>query len=439
MNIAIAFSTKDRPEQAMRVAERLWNSAAGNYDLMWQDGSDTQAGKDLPYKFMLGQPGETRGAGWEFVKDVRGGPDRAFVHAITALLNHPSQYTHVGLCEDDVLLEPGWFGPTMALFDRGWADGLEVGAVSARAYEDRVLIQRDGYAVMHNLGWGHVIFTREAAELTLQHYRTGWTSENRRGFCALTGKDIGKYWAFRAGEHWICSDWGNDAMLAQHGLAALALTPSPCEMIGQDPPLEKQGLRVVKRSVDIHRDDRVFDTFVGRLMQVRGGALSVASRPYIFRLDDGGYFYFAHQLAALGATWCGKWEMNWNLGFGPFAWRAGEGAELRVDLAGPVEVLIGGGESGGKALIRDDASGYEIEPALPAAKKEGDQMFAACVVPANVSYRTIVVSSITPGCIIYGVKAKEPQPMDPRWRFDASKLPPVEAKASSGKILEKVT
>jgi hypothetical protein len=423
--VAIALHTKDRSKQVERVVDRLLDQP---FDLCWCDGSDTEEGRNLPYEY---------GPKLRYVYESRGaGGDGACVETLTRLLVAPQSYTHIGICEDDVLLERGWFAPTMALFKRGRSDGLDVGAVSARAYEDRVLIQRDGYAVMHNLGWGLVIFTREAAELTLRHYRTGWSSENRRVFAQLCGKDIGKHWAFRAGEHWICSDWGNDAMLAQHGLASLALTPSPCEMIGQNPPLEQQGLRVVKRSVDIHRDDRVFDTFQQRLDSVRNGLGQISSRPYIFRLDDGGYFYFAHQMAALGAWWKkGAWELKWNLGFGPFAWQAGEGAELRLDLAGPVEVLIGGGDKGGKAMIRDDASGYEIEPVLQATK-EGDQMFAACVVPANVSYRTIVVSNITPGCVIYGVKAKEPQPIDPRWHFDATQLPLAKAEVTETKVLE---
>ena len=62
---------------------------------------------------------------------------------------------------------------------------MEVGAVSARCYEDRILIQRAGYTVCHNLGAGMIMFTRKAAELVLQNYRTVWTTENRLLFSQL--------------------------------------------------------------------------------------------------------------------------------------------------------------------------------------------------------------------------------------------------------------
>ena len=122
----------------------------------------------------------------------------------------------------------------MELFQRGKQDGFNVGAVSARCYEDRILFQRDGYAVTHNLGAGMIMFTREAAELVLANYRTVWTTENRTLFAQLSGIDIGSYWAFRGNQNFLVADWNFDRVLAAHGLASLALTPNRATMLDQD-------------------------------------------------------------------------------------------------------------------------------------------------------------------------------------------------------------
>jgi len=153
----------------------------GQHDLWWIDGSETLEGQQA-----LEETSFTR-----HHSGIRGGADAAIVFALTAMLNHPVGYTHVGLCENDVLLAPDWFDRTMALFGKGEADGLSVGAVSARAYDDRILIQRDGYAVMHNLGAGHVVYTREAARLILDNYRSAWWPDNRAIFAQLSGIDNG--------------------------------------------------------------------------------------------------------------------------------------------------------------------------------------------------------------------------------------------------------
>jgi hypothetical protein len=423
--VAIALNTKDKPEQVRKVVERLLHLPV---DLFWYDGSDTNAGKNLPFSYQ--SPGLT--PRFKAVRhNVRGSGDNAVVQALTDMLADSHDYTHIGIIEDDVLLSKDWFPRTMALFA---ADpNLTVGAVSARAYEDRVLLQRDDYAIMHNLGWGQVIFTREAAELTLQHYRTGWTSENRRVFAQLAGVDIAPWWAFRAQEQWICSDWGNDAVLAQHGLASLALTPSPVEMLGQTPPLEEQGLRLVTRDVPMRRDERIYQRFCDRMRMVRDGQLKLDARPVFFALDEGGHIYLAHQLGALSVHWFGGWSMVHNLGFGPFGYRADDSeSSLAVELSGAIDILAGGGDKGGSLRICDMHSGYEITPQLKLAEL-GGQLLTNCVVPAGVSWRTVRVDRITPGVIIYGIRAKETQPIDPRWRFDASSLPPASEKA---KVLE---
>ena len=427
MKIAIGFSTKDRTEQVKKVLINLLKP--DTYDLFWFDGSTTEAGQRLPLDYAAKDKGVFAIQG-----NVTGGPDRAFVHAMTAMLAHKNSYDFIGYCEDDVLLPADWFERTFKLFESGAADGLPVGVVSARAYQDRVLLQHPDYAVMHNLGWGHLILNRPAAIATLSHYRTGWTTENRKVFAQLCGRDIAKQWGWKANGQWICSDWGNDAVLAQNGWASLALTPSPVEMLGQDPPLAQQGLHLVKTKADMFRDDRAFDLYVKNLQAVREGMLRVEGRPLHFRLDEGGVIYFTHQLNALNAQFTGPWEHEWEMGFGPFAARAGgEGCKLSVKVAGLCEVMIGGKE-GGEARVSDSQSGFEVTPRIEPATV-GKQLFINCVIPGSVNYRYIHIDKIKPKTCIYGLKTRDIQPFDPVWRFDATSLLPVAAQIQQAKAL----
>ena len=263
--VAVAYLTKDRCELSEQSIQSLLNHPI---DIFLCDGSTTEEGKAFPFTIANDQANHEARI---FVhSNVRGGPDAAVAYALTTMLKG-GDYEYVGLVENDVLLAKDWFGPTMALFARARAEGLEAGAVSARTYADRIIFQRDGYAVCHGLGWGMQILTRQAAELTLDNMRTGMTVENRRTFCQLTGKDIGTYWAFKAFEHPICADWTNDKLLASYGLASLALVPSPVEMIGQVPPLAEQGLKIASEPVEWLRDDKTFDKYVWRLNEILAG------------------------------------------------------------------------------------------------------------------------------------------------------------------------
>jgi hypothetical protein len=171
--VAIALMTKDRCELTKRTIEPLLDS--DRFDLWLIDGSDTEAGRKLAESYPVKH----------LRTNVRGGADPAIAYALTELLAH--DYDYVGICESDVLLPHGFFGSMFALFERGRADGLEVGVVSARAYVDRILCQRDGYALMLNTGFGQQLYTRAAAQIALKHLRTVWTIENRRVFAKLTG------------------------------------------------------------------------------------------------------------------------------------------------------------------------------------------------------------------------------------------------------------
>lgn len=420
MKVALGFLTKDRTELSERTIRPLLQPDL--FDLFIFDGSSTEAGRAFPYRVST----EEKHRHIKVHANVVGGPDAAVAYALTTMLKG-GDYTHVGLCENDVLLHLDWFGPVMALFDRGAAEGLEVGAVSARCYEDRILIQRDGYAVCHNLGWGQQILTREAAQLSLMNMRTSMTVENRRLFMQLSGIDIGAYWAFRQGEHSLCPDWGNDRILASHGLASLALTPSPVEMIGQVPPLSEQGLTLVTQPVDLLRDDAAFSRYVERTNQVRNGSLKLFHGPFLYE-PGAGWIVFAHQIAQIGGRYEGDWRLKWLQGFGPFGWMVGEDHTLggvpfpptvTIPLSGPVEFLVSGGANGGQFELEDLSSGYTVSPVLPA-----DQL-VSLPVPGNVSYRDIRLTALTPGVIFHGVRTKEPQPAYGGQPFDHSTLPPV--------------
>lgn len=435
MNLAISLLTRDRVELTQQSCQPLLEGARHNkYHLFVIDGSTSE---------------ETERAIWEMTypaghmtANVRGGAGNAIVYALTEMLAHKENYTHVGLVESDVLLLDGWLA-ALDLFDRGAADGLEVGAASPRCFVDRVLFQRDGYAVMHNLGAGCVILTRKAAEIVLNTFRTGWTSDNRRIFSQLCGIDIGTYWAFRANEHALTADWHWDAALAAHGLASVALTPSPCEMIGQVPPLPEQGLHIASSEITERWHNNAFQKYADNLSDVRDGNFQIGvDTQFQFDSNTSTWTYFPHQMHMLGGTYIGDWKLRELRGWGTFGWEAGacdfverfEGAlqeaeydktqlpSLLIHVFGTVAVLVSGGKTGGKVEVVDEQSGFKALPELP---PEGDNgQVLALQIPAGMSYRNIRITALTPGVTFYGIQSREKQPFLPDATFDHSVLPP---------------
>ncbi len=407
--VAIAYLPRDRVELSKRTIVPLLQP--DKYDLWWIDGSDSAVGIALPHLY-------EKKTEFHWCANVKGGADPAVVYALTEMLQH--DYTHIGIVENDVLLHPDWYGPTAALFDRGASEGLVVGAVSARCFADRILCQRDGYAVCHNLGWGMQILTRQAAELTLRHMRTHFTTENRRVFARLCGIDIGTYWAFRANEHFTTPDWGNDAVLASHGLASLALVPSPCEMIGQQPSLAEQGLKLADAPVEDRRNDEAFNSFVYRTKSVRSGALDLGIPSIRYRDDSGVEYVFAHQLHGLRvASFVGDWRLKWSPGLGGFAARGFKDAVFECYLSGSCRFMLSGGPKGGQVAVEDLKSGYTVRPTLlPEASNQVTQV----VVPATVSWRPVRLTVLSGDAVFFGIQCQEPQPAVTSWSFDHSKL-----------------
>jgi hypothetical protein len=200
-------------------------------------------------------------------------------------------------------------------------------------------------------------------------------------------------------------------------------------MVHQKAPLEAQGLRLAKRTNDMLRDDRVYATYADRLSRIEAGDLVCSARPPVFAMNEGGHIYFAHQLRAIGAEWLGEWGIQHHLGFGPFAFKAGADAQLHLKLSGSIDVLFSGPDGGGSCRIRDLTSGYEIEPEHKSVV--GQQQFINAVVPCAVSNRKVVVDRITPGSMIFGIRAVETQPINPRVRFDLSHLFPAASEGNA--------
>ncbi len=409
MKLAIAYSTKDQVE----LTKQTLPAPTDKFDLIWCDGSKTEEGiKFFKQRdnFAMYKHG-----------NLYGGADAAIAWKLSTLLVHDNNYTHIGLMENDVLLDEDWFDPTLELFEKGKQDGLHVGAVSARSYVDRVLIQRDGYAVMHNLGAGMVIFTRQAAEIILRSFRTHWWPANRLLFAQLSGVDLATYAAFRGQEQFVTTDWGWEAQLLCHGLAALALTPSMATMIGQNPPLAEQGLELVALGSPARSMPKeYFDLYNGNLDAIRGGCFKT-ELPGIIHRDGGGMTFFPHQLGYLagGPQWSGTLELQWSQGFGPFAYRAGPGgASLSLRISGSCSFLVSGGVTGAKVAITDTRSGFSFAPELPA----GMEQFGALNVPGGPVPRTIECK-FGEGAVFYGVSTSDPQLLDDTFRFDWSQLP----------------
>lgn len=408
--LSLAFLCKDRVDLSQQSIKPLLLNP--DIDLWIIDGSQTESGRHFAETFTPARDVNVR-------CNITGGADRAILYALTILLNETDS-PYVAITENDCLLDPDWLAPTLALFGRGAAEGLSVGAASARCYDDRILVQRDGYALMHNLGSGHIVLSRPAARLIVAHYRNPWSIENRRTFCQLSGRDVGKYWAFGGSQQFLTVDWGFDAVLARHGLASLALSPALCEMIGQDPPLEAQGLRLTDKPVELLRNPKAFDRFVTETARIRDGQLSLGDQRLAWVGDS--WICFTHQIGLLGGTVSSGFRSVWSQGFGPWAYEStDEEAEVFVPISGPCSFIVSGGKAGGKVELTDTHSNYQVAPELP---PEGpDRQTVQLAVPGNVTYRTIRLRMLSPGTRFYGIRLHEPQPIDPAWVFDHADLP----------------
>jgi hypothetical protein len=418
VRLAIGYSTKNQIELSEQTWPRLIDSlplATHNIGLFWADASSKEdaIGYFEEYKNVLNLG--------DNAQRVFGGADAAIAWKLSKMLAAEENYTHIMLLENDVLLDEDWFAPTFALFEKGKADGMDIGAVSPRSYVDRCLIQRDGYACMHNMGAGVIVFTREAADIVLRSFRTGWWPDNVRIFAQLSGIDLRTYAAFRGNEQTVTTDWQFESQLARHGLASLALTPARCQMVGQTPSLAEQGLALTTGSPHSKsRDEPAFETFRTRLHRVRQSDYQLVASKIIHQTQEGQLF-FPHQLGNLagGATWSGQLGLKWSQGFGPFAYRAGPGgASLSLRASGICSFLLTGGDTGAAVTIEDTRSGFKFAPQLPAMMEQAGSIN----VPGSPVLRQITMQ-MQEGAVFYGLACTDPQMLDDKFRFDWSQLP----------------
>lgn len=227
--VGIAFTTKDRTDYTRQTLPPII-AEADEFDLHWVDGSATDDGKRF---FQTSHPSplivERHG-------DITGGATRAIQYCWATLYN--KGYDYIGLIENDVKLKPGWFKKTMALFekDEAFCDlkhvKINVGAVSARCFTDRIDQKHDGFATMANVGAGMIIVKRELIPWLLLNWRHAMLWEVRDLFKHYTGREYPlppfvrkddpetkKDWQFS-------EDWYFEIAMLAKGFSTLALTPS---------------------------------------------------------------------------------------------------------------------------------------------------------------------------------------------------------------------
>ena len=231
--VGFALASKDRAPLTRQTLAAM--DADGGYDLIWNDGSAAPEARALPQTLRL------RNARLVEVNyDVRGGADRCICFGLERLLRRG--YDYVGLIENDVVMQPGWFGRLMALFDLAASDGVACGAATIRSYEGRVIEHRAGYSLNWGTGAGMILFARPAAEIILRDY-----SRLRMSIPAISSfysrlfqLSLNLIVRNQAGQvvqggGWLTLDWGYTPMLYLHGYASVGSIPSLAHDLGLRP------------------------------------------------------------------------------------------------------------------------------------------------------------------------------------------------------------
>ena len=220
----------------------------------------------------------------------------------------------------------------------------------------------------------------------------------------------------------LTADWHWEAALACHGLAALALTPSRVEMIGQDPPLEQQGLKIATKPIERGNADNFF-CYRQRMDDIYEGATALGIDPVLHHdADSNVHTFFAHQIEMLGGRTNGAWAVKDIRRIGPLTYIASDDdAQLEMPLTGNCSFLVSGGENGGKIKIVDTASGFEAEPFLPAEANGGALL--SVNVPGLFATRTVKLIAKSKDVRFYAVQVREPQVTLPQVKFGWGSLP----------------
>jgi hypothetical protein len=220
--VGFALSTRDRFVFTIRTIKSL--DAEGGFDLIWNDGSEHNEVPELSRYFAF------RNARLVEVNyKVHGGADAAIQFGLQRLLE--LGYDFIGLIENDIVLDAGWFAGSRIAFDAALADGIIAGAVSALGYRSRVVEYRKQYSIDWARGAGLVLFTRAAAELLLENYSAlQMTSPQIRGFYAERFGVALHVPEWAVGGRWMDGpmtvDWGYAPFLYSHGYACVGTIPS---------------------------------------------------------------------------------------------------------------------------------------------------------------------------------------------------------------------
>jgi len=226
--VALAYTTCERTDFTAITLPPIMAEAEGNFDLYWLDGSKTKQGRDFQGEFAYAWRADHGGKYplKEAHLNVGGGAANAIIAAFTYLLGKDVDY--IGLIENDVLLQPGWFDKTMKLFTHA----PKVGIASARCFSHRILERRGAYAVMADVGAGMMIARKDLVHDFLINWRTPALWECMALCKHFTGLDypipkfvqesdpaLEKDWA-------MTHDWYWPIIAMRRGYATLALTPS---------------------------------------------------------------------------------------------------------------------------------------------------------------------------------------------------------------------
>lgn len=360
--VCFALSTKDRPGLTLEAIGGL--VGARGFDLLWFDGSRTEAGRSLPHQLA---PDLTPLR--EIHVGITGGPDFAIFPALARML--ALGYPYCGLIENDVLLAPGWLDTLMGLFEAGRADGLEVGAVSPYGFADWVLFRRPRYAVTRISGATAVLFTREAAQLVLDQYRTTTAAEIAAWTSRLAGGAETDPHDTR-----VSSDLNYNVVLHRHGLAVLGAVPRCARLLDSEDLLYAGlgGYCEDDRAPPASEVDDRFGGFVATLRALSGQRARQgfgAGSPHLFMGSLGCWTLFPHQLLyapGSAASLRGRWRFVWEKFDGPFAIETDEpGAALVLPLSGRVRGVFcaHGPDAAAFVLQQGDTTLARCDPRRP--------------------------------------------------------------------------
>jgi hypothetical protein len=222
--VGFALSSKDRVSFTRQTLEAM--DTDSGFDIIWNDGSDEAEARALPGNFHF------RNARLVEVNyNVRGGPDRCICFGLERLLN--LGYDYVGLIENDIVMQPGWFRRLMNLFELAAADGIVCGAATVRSYGGRVIEHRSGYSIPGGTGARMILFSRLAAEVILHQYsKLGMsTGSMMRFYSRLFRIDLNMCVQDKEGrriqqDSRLTLDWGYTPMLYMHGYTSVGSIPS---------------------------------------------------------------------------------------------------------------------------------------------------------------------------------------------------------------------